>query len=147
MSNVLLAKEALVVYKCLLQNEIGGVAMLKNLSFLLLIFTLTISLSSPCFASVRPKTTSLCFAKADVTSRAKQKIFFACDGADKKVTSISVSCKNLNGSVVSWSVRMVNGESFVEITPVKAGGDVTLELTAKGDGGGVYKDTLTVMFK
>ena len=121
--------------------------MLKVLSFLLLIFALMISCSAPCSAGVKPRMTSLCFAKADVASRNKQKILFTCDGADKKVTSISVSCKNLNGSIVSWSVRMVNGESFVEITPVKAGGDVTLELTAKGDGGGVYRDTMTVMFK
>lgn len=121
--------------------------MLKNLSFILLIFALLTCFGKSCFAGIKPRTTSICFAKADVTSRSKQKIFFTCDGADKKVTSISVSCKNLNGSIVSWSVRMVNGESFVEITPVKAGGDVILELLAKGDGGSIYKDTMTVMFK
>ncbi|MDO4219097.1 MAG: hypothetical protein Q4C78_03810 [Synergistaceae bacterium] len=121
--------------------------MLKVSSFLLLIFTFLINFGVPCSADVKPCMTNLCFAKEDIASHNKQKILFTCDGADKKVTSISVSCKNLNGSVVSWSVRMVNGESYVEITPVKAGGDVTLELTAKGDGGGVYRDTMTVMFK
>ena len=117
------------------------------IKFLSLFFAVFFLFTGVAFAHITPRVANISFLASDVARHAKQKIYFDCDGKDKKVTSISVTCHNLNGSIVSWSVRMVNGESFVEVTPVKAGGDVTLELTAKGDGGSVYKGTLPVLFR
>lgn len=68
-------------------------------------------------------------------------------GADKKVTGISVSNVSTNSASISWSQHAngYGGGHYLEIIPIRGGGTVRMDVTARGDSGKSYKTRVEVI--